>query len=195
MTINKGNFSTSADGADIFTVTGANSPFTNYGNLGTSGVLASPIRGAANGVSITNRGTLSTSGDGSPGVTVGDAFGAHYNNVTVSNYGTISTTGNYVATNSWFAAPDGNRHVRKQRKTGQLRYDHRGKSRRGWHGVGRSELPGRELRENQAAEAGESSIHSTAPAARSTARSSIMARFTQPPTAISALSLSAATML
>src|SRR3954467_8903918 len=107
MTINRNNFSSSADGADIFVVEGANSPFTNFGNLTTSGDLASAIRVAANGVSVTNRGSLSTSGDGSPGVTVGDVFGAHYDNVTVTNYGAINTTGNIFDDGISLAFPDG----------------------------------------------------------------------------------------
>lgn len=107
MTTNHSNISTTADGADIFTVTDANSPFTNYGTLTTSGNLASAIRGAASGITITNRGALSTSRDGSPGITVGDLFGAHYDNVTVTNYGTIATTGNLFADDTTVAFPDG----------------------------------------------------------------------------------------
>lgn len=107
MTINKSNLSTSADGADIFTIGGADSPFINLGSLTTSGDLASPIRGAASGISVTNKGTLTTSGDGSPGVTVGDVFGAHYDNVTVANYGTIATTGNALDDGVTLAFPDG----------------------------------------------------------------------------------------
>src|SRR6185437_8936439 len=107
MTINHSNISTTADGADIFTGTDANSPFTNYGTLTTSGNLASAIRGAASGITITNRGALSTSGDGSPGITIGELFGAHYDNVTVTNYGTIATTGNLFADDTTVAFPDG----------------------------------------------------------------------------------------
>jgi hypothetical protein len=93
MTINKRNLSTTANGADIFVVDGTNSPFTNRGALSTSGDLASTIRAAADGVTITNKESLSTSGDGSPGIVVGDPFGANYDNVTVLNYGTITATG------------------------------------------------------------------------------------------------------
>jgi hypothetical protein len=107
MTINRSNMTTTADGADIFVVGPAQSPFTNFGNLTTSGNLASSIRVAANEVSVTNKGALSTSGDGSPGITIGDIFGQHYDDVTVANYGSISTTGNTFDNGVALAFPDG----------------------------------------------------------------------------------------
>jgi hypothetical protein len=107
MTVNKNNISTSADGADIFTIGAADSPFTNLGRLTTSGDLASAIRGTASGISITNRGDISVSGAGSPGLTVGDPFGEFYDHVTVNNYGTITNTGEIYASDVWLAFPDG----------------------------------------------------------------------------------------
>ena len=107
MTTNKKDLSTTADGADIFVLSQAGSSFTNNAKLTTSGALASPIRGAANGLTIANKGTLTTSGDGSPGVTVGDLFGTHYDNVTVSNYGTINASGNLFDDGVTLAFPDG----------------------------------------------------------------------------------------
>lgn len=91
--INKKNFSTTADNADIFTITQGGAKFTNLGNLTTSGDLSSPIHVAADGVTVANLGSLTTSGDGSPGVAIGDPFGLNYDNVTVVNYGSITTTG------------------------------------------------------------------------------------------------------
>ena len=96
MTLNRANLGTTADGADIFVITAANSPFTNLGALTTSGNLASAIYGAASGISITNRGSLFTTGNGSPGIEVGQLFGSHYDNSTVMNYGSISTAGSLV---------------------------------------------------------------------------------------------------
>jgi hypothetical protein len=107
MTINRTNTSTTADGADIFLVDSANSPFANYGDLSTSGDLASAIRGVADGITIINKGTLTTSGDGSPAITVGDTFGARYDNVSVSNYGTIAVTGGILDDGVNLAFPDG----------------------------------------------------------------------------------------
>lgn len=107
MTVNRNDVSSSADGADIFIVTDANSPFTNFGKLSTSGIAASAIRGAADGISITNKGTISTSGDGSPGIIVGDIFGERYDNVSVVNYGVISTSGNVLDDGVTLAFPDG----------------------------------------------------------------------------------------
>ena len=91
--INRTDMSTSAGGADVFTITQAGARFTNLASLGTSGDLASPIRVAAAGVTVRNQGDLSTTGDGSPGITVGDAFGMHYDQVTIANYGSITASG------------------------------------------------------------------------------------------------------
>ena len=95
MTINRSNVSSTAYGADIFVVNATSSPFTNYGTLTTSGDFASPIRVAADGVTVVNRGILSTSGDGAYGIFAGDFF-APYNDVTVVNYGTITTSGDFL---------------------------------------------------------------------------------------------------
>jgi len=107
MALNRANLGTTADGADIFVITGANSPFTNLGTLTTSGNLASPIYGAASGISITNRGSLFTTGNGSPGIEVGQLFGSHYDNATVTNYGSISTGGSFVDDGSNLEFSDG----------------------------------------------------------------------------------------
>jgi hypothetical protein len=96
MAFNRANLSTTAAGADIFVITGANSPFTNLGTLTTSGDLASAIYGTASGISITNRGSLFTTGNGSPGIEIGELFGSHYDNSSVTNYGSISTGGSLV---------------------------------------------------------------------------------------------------
>jgi hypothetical protein len=93
MATNWGNFSTAADLDDIFVLASADERFDNFGALTTSGNLASPIRVAANGVNVANFGSLTTSGEVSPGITVGDYFGTHYDNVTVINHGAITTTG------------------------------------------------------------------------------------------------------
>jgi hypothetical protein len=107
MTVNHKNLGTSADSADVFTLGTADSAFINLGALSTSGLLASPIRVAADGVRVANIGTLTTTGDGSPGVTVGDALGDHYDNVTVTNFGTIHTSGTLLIDDVNFAFTDG----------------------------------------------------------------------------------------
>jgi hypothetical protein len=91
--INRKDLSSSADQAHIFDLTQSAASFRNFGDLTTTGAYASPIRVAANGVTVANSGSLTASGDGSSGIVVGDAFGAHYDNVTIVNYGTISTSG------------------------------------------------------------------------------------------------------
>lgn len=107
MGINKLDLSTTGDGADVFVLATPGDSFTNTGKLTTSGDLASPIRVAANGVLVTNKGMLGTSGDGSPGITVGDFLGMHYDHVTVINRGTITTTGVALDNGVDFAVADG----------------------------------------------------------------------------------------
>jgi hypothetical protein len=92
MTINRTNISTDVDGVDIFTIGGANSPFTNFGNLTTNGDFSSPIHGGSDGVTIINKGNLVTTGQGSVGIVAYDVDNFFVNNVTIQNYGTISTT-------------------------------------------------------------------------------------------------------
>ena len=103
MAINNQNIDTTGDGEDIFYLTGGEI-FFNYGALATSGDIASPIRVQANSAPVVNLAALTTSGDGSPGVRVGDIFdengnllGASYDNGAVLNYGTITTAGDLVA--------------------------------------------------------------------------------------------------
>lgn len=91
MTINRTNISTDVDGADIFTIGGANSPFTNLGNLTANGDFSSPIHGL-DGATIINKGNLVTTGAGSVGVIAYDPDNFFVNNVTIQNYGTITTT-------------------------------------------------------------------------------------------------------
>ena len=93
MAINRRNLSATADFGDIFVLANVGEKFDNFGTLATGGMLASPIRVAANGVIVANFGSLTTSGDGSSGITVGDYLGTHYDDVTVINHGTITTTG------------------------------------------------------------------------------------------------------
>lgn len=73
MTINRSNISTSVDGTDIFAISTANSPFTNLGNLSTSGDFSSPIHGSSDGVTIINKGSLLTTGEGSVGIAAYDS--------------------------------------------------------------------------------------------------------------------------
>ena len=93
MSVNRNNISTSADGADIFNIGAADSPFINLGNLTTSGNLARAIRVSANGVTIDNKCNITTNGNGSSAIIVGEAFAGHYDNVTIMNHGSITTTG------------------------------------------------------------------------------------------------------
>jgi len=93
MTVNRTSLSTTADNSDIFLIAQAGSAFTNFATLTTSGTFARPIHVAAGGVTVDNQGALVTHGDGSSGITVGDPYGARYDNVTIVNHGTITTTG------------------------------------------------------------------------------------------------------
>jgi hypothetical protein len=93
MTINHNSLGTSADGADIFVISKPTDSFSNFASLTTSGNLARAMRVAANGVTVRNHGDITTHGDGSSGIIVGEAFGDHYDHATVTNFGTITTTG------------------------------------------------------------------------------------------------------
>jgi hypothetical protein len=93
MTINRSNIDIAGNGTDIFVISQPGQKFTNFGHLTTSGAVSRAIHVTANGVTVDNRGTLTTGGDGSSAIIVGDAYGAQANNVTVLNHGSITTTG------------------------------------------------------------------------------------------------------
>ena len=97
MTTNRSDISTSVDGVDIFVISQPDASFINLGTLSTNGDVSRPISITADGVTVDNKGAISTSGDGSTGIIVGDPYGARYSNVTVTNHGTIMTAGGTLA--------------------------------------------------------------------------------------------------
>ena len=105
--INRQDISTTEDQDDIFVLATTGERLINFGALMTSGNDASPIRVAEDGVNVANFGLLTTSGDGSRGVSVGDQFGARYDNVTVINHGAITITGNFLEEGTSFLFADG----------------------------------------------------------------------------------------